>query len=358
MSVEAGFDLRRGGFALSVDLELPSRGVTGIVGPSGCGKTTLLRAMSGLDHHPGGVMRVDGEPWQEAGLFVAPHKRSLGFVFQEPSLFEHLDVWGNLRFGYRRVPAARRRMDLDAVIAMLNLDTLLSRRPEGLSGGERQRVAIGRALAASPRILFMDEPLAALDADSRDDILPYLQSLADETGVALIYVSHSRRELARLADHLVWIGATGVQAQGPAARVFTQLDLPHIWESDAGSVISARVETVDADGRSMTLRTGAGRLRLSGRLTAVGAGVRVWVNAREVSLWRERPRGGGGLSYLPVTVEAVSSPRQGHRALRLTCGAEPVLAVIDAASDAVRDPRPGERYQLGFRPVIWPGSVA
>ncbi|WP_323156302.1 molybdenum ABC transporter ATP-binding protein, partial [Pseudomonas oryzihabitans] len=205
MSLTARFELSHPGFALDVDLALPGSGVTALFGPSGSGKTSCLRCVAGLEHGARGRLVVAGETWQdsERGLFLPPHRRALGYVFQDANLFEHLDVRRNLLFGWKRVAPGERRLALEQVVELLGIAGLLTRMPARLSGGERQRVGIARALLTSPRLLLMDEPLAALDAERKAEILPYLERLTRELALPILYVSHAPDEVARLADHLV-----------------------------------------------------------------------------------------------------------------------------------------------------------
>ncbi len=192
-------------FSFEADLSLPLDGITGIFGDSGSGKTTLLRAIAGFEPGIRGRVEVNGEVWQSDSFFLPPHLRSVGFVFQEPSLFSHLDVCGNLAFGWNRTPVSLRRGDWNEVVGMLSLEPLLSRRTEKLSGGERQRVALARALLASPRLLLMDEPLASLDLRARNEILPYLRRVHEKFGMPIFHVTHAREELLALADRMVQV---------------------------------------------------------------------------------------------------------------------------------------------------------
>lgn len=200
--IQARFRLDWPGFRLDVDLTLPGRGVTALFGHSGSGKTTLLRCIAGLERSPQGFLSFKGEVWQDAATWLPTYRRPLGYVFQEASLFPHLTVMGNLRYGLRRVTAGQ-RAHLEQAIELLGIAPLLKRRPDRLSGGERQRVGIARALAVNPRVLLMDEPLAALDHQRKQEILPYLERLHDTLAIPVLYVSHSPDEVARLADHLV-----------------------------------------------------------------------------------------------------------------------------------------------------------
>ena len=201
-TIDARFQLDWPGFRLDVDVQLPAKGVTALFGHSGSGKTTLLRCIAGLERPPLGRLSFKGALWQDQEVWVPTHRRPLGYVFQEASLFPHLSVMNNLRYGQKRSQAAQ-RIALDHAIELLGIGSLLERKPDLLSGGERQRVGIARALAVSPEILLMDEPLAALDLKRKQEILPYLERLHDELEIPVLYVSHSPDEVARLADNLV-----------------------------------------------------------------------------------------------------------------------------------------------------------
>ena len=189
-------------FVLDVDVRLGRR-ITAISGVSGAGKTTLLNVVAGLARPQAGRIALGDVVFfdKSAGVFLPAHKRRIGYVFQEGRLFPHLDVRKNLVYGQ---PAGQRAMrDFDDVVSLLGLGSLLARAPDRLSGGERQRVAIGRALLSQPALLLMDEPLAAVDAARRTDILPYLEKLREATGLPILYVSHQEAEIERLADEIV-----------------------------------------------------------------------------------------------------------------------------------------------------------
>ncbi|HBA08720.1 MAG TPA: molybdenum ABC transporter ATP-binding protein, partial [Methylotenera mobilis] len=188
--IEARFKLDWPTFNLNVDLHLPARGVIALFGDSGSGKTTLLRCIAGLEKAPEGRLIVNGEIWQDERHWLPTHKRGLGYVFQEASLFTHLTVMGNLLYGKRRIPDDQ-KVSLDQAIELLGISHLLDRKPDRLSGGERSRVSIARALAANPSILLMDEPLAALDLKRKQEIIPYLERLHEALKIPVIYVSHS-----------------------------------------------------------------------------------------------------------------------------------------------------------------------
>jgi molybdate transport system ATP-binding protein len=282
-NIRACFRLEWPGFCLDVDLNLPLRGVTALFGASGSGKTTLLRCIAGLERAPHGQLTVAGEIWQDARHWVPTYKRPLGYVFQEASLFSHLTVRGNLDYGMRRISGSA-RVSVEHAIKLLGISQLLDRKPDRLSGGERQRVAIARALAVNPRLLLMDEPLAALDLKRKQEILPYLERLHNELKIPVLYVSHSPDEVARLADHLVVMEAGRVITDGPIAETLARLDLPIHLGEDIGTIIETTVSLVDKEWHLMRVDFPGGNLWARDGGLPVGQRVRVRVLARDVSL--------------------------------------------------------------------------
>ena len=332
MSIRARFRVDRGAFVLDVDLDLPARGVTSLFGPSGCGKTTLLRAIAGLDRHPDGLLRFGADSWQDGRTFVPPHRRPIGYVFQEASLFEHLDVRGNIGFGARRLSAAEHRVSLEHAIELLDVGRLLDRRPASLSGGERQRVAIARALAVSPRLLLMDEPLAAVDVTRKQEILPYLDALHRELDIPVNHVSHLPDEVAQFADRVVLMREGRVLALGEPQEIFTRLDLPLAHGTRAAAVIDAVVSGVDADYGLTRARFDGGELLLAHRGLEPGAPVRLRIEARDVSLTLERQSGTSILNILEARVEAIRAEGDARVVVRLLVGGPPLLAGITRRS--------------------------
>lgn len=282
--IHARFKLARGDFTFDVDTQLPSRGVTGVFGPSGSGKTTLLRCFAGLER-AAGLLHVNGEVWQDDKQHAPTHKRPLGYVFQEANLFPHLSVRANLEFGLKRIEHPERKVNLDQVVEWLGLSSIVERSdPTKLSGGERQRVAIGRALLTSPRILLMDEPLAALDAASKQDILPYLERLHHELDIPVIYVSHALEEVARLADHLLLLEQGRVIASGALNETLTRLDLPIAHLDDAGAIIEGKVVQHDDHYYLTRLDFSGDSLWVGQVKQPLGNSVRVRILARDVSI--------------------------------------------------------------------------
>ena len=343
MSIDARFHIGRGDFMLAAEFSMPAEGITAVFGPSGCGKTTLLRAIAGLEHHPEGYLKVGEMIWQENGHFIPPHRRPLGYVFQEASLFEHLNVWRNLQYGVKRVPEAERHVSLDRVIELLGIGPLLQRKPETLSGGERQRVAIARALAVSPRLLLMDEPLAALDESRKQEILPYIESLHHELDIPVIYVSHSADEVARLADHLVLLEAGRVTAAGPIGEMLTRLDLSLAHGSDAEALIEATVSAHDDEYDLTYVEFSGGRFTVPRKDLSLGSAVRLRVAAKDVSLTLEHQINTSILNIFPATVDALTDERAAQVTVRLLVGGVPMLARVTRKSATLLDLQPGRK---------------
>jgi molybdate transport system ATP-binding protein len=333
MSIELNFELDHPGFALRVALNLPGRGVTALFGPSGCGKTSILRCMAGLERATRGRLVVNGEVWQDERQFLATHQRALGYVFQEANLFAHLSVRANLDYGRARIPREQRAGDVDHLVGLLGIAHLLARKPASLSGGERQRVAIARALLTRPRLLLMDEPLAALDQARRNDFLPYLERLRDELDIPVVYVSHAADEVARLADHIVVLEAGSVVAAGPLREVLTRVELPVRLGEDAGAVLEGRVLEIDTVWHLARVEFAGGSLWVRDGGYAVGRAVRVRVLARDVSIALEPVSGTSIQNCLPATVVAMAN--ESHPALallRLDLGGVPLVARITRRS--------------------------
>ena len=361
--IEARFRLQQGSFALQVDLQLPGRGVSALLGPSGSGKTSLLRAIAGLERHRG-FLAVNGETWQddEQGVFLPTHRRALGYVFQEASLLPHLTVQGNLDFGWRRSAAAGGKVDRAQILTLLGIDGLLDRQPDKLSGGERQRVAIARALITRPRLLLMDEPLASLDAARKQEVLPYLERIHDALDIPMIYVSHAQDEVARLADHVVLLGAGAdagkVVASGPIAEIAARLDLPLALEEGAGAVVEGAVLSYDAHYRLARVQLAGGEVQVVHGPLAVGSHLRLRILARDVSLSLAPQEDISMLNQLPVRVLAdMPGTSAAHVMLRLDAGGTPLLARITRQSFDRLQIAPGKQVWAQFKAVaVFSGS--
>jgi molybdate transport system ATP-binding protein len=315
--------VQKGAFQLDVDIEIPDIGVTGLFGASGSGKTTLLRCIAGLD---GG-----------GGLPV--HKRNVGYVFQQPTLFAHLDVRGNVEYGERR--ARTRRVDGRAVLTMLGIEGLLDRRVDNLSGGEAQRVAIAAALMRSPDLVLMDEPLASLDRRRKDELLPYFDRLHDELSVPAIYVSHDIEEISRLCDYLVVLDEGKVVAHGNLFDVLSRVDIPQLAGRNAGVVLWAT--PVDHEDGLTRFDFSDGDIWVPGEFDTGGKPLRLRIAASDVSIARERAAQTTILNVLRATVEEIHTIDMARALVRLGVGNQDLLAQVTNRSVARLGLRPGDR---------------
>ena len=332
--IKLGFDVARTGFAMHVALELPGRGVTALFGHSGSGKTTMLRFVAGLERHPDGYLEVNGDVWQDdaRGLYLPTHKRALGYVFQEASLFSHLSLRGNLDFVLKRTAKPGAAL-FDHVLALLGIEHLLDRATADLSGGERQRVAIARALLTQPKILLMDEPLAALDARRKEDVLPYLERIHAELAIPMLYVSHAAEEVARLADHVVLLDNGNVLASGPAADTLARLDLSNGLADDAGVLVEGVVTGFDDAYQLLQLEAAGGAWFVAHAALAPGTRLRLRVLARDVSLALARPGDSSVLNLVQATVVATwPANTPAHVIVKLDAGGTALLARITRRS--------------------------
>ncbi|CAM2944746.1 MULTISPECIES: molybdenum ABC transporter ATP-binding protein [Methylobacterium] len=336
MSITVDVQLRRGAFALDAAFAA-GPGLTALFGRSGSGKTTLIDLIAGLARPDRGRIVAGGATLVDtaAGVFLPPHRRRVGVVFQDARLFPHLSVRSNL--GYGRI-FARRPADpagFAAVTEMLGIGHLLDRRPVGLSGGERQRVAIGRALLAKPRLLLMDEPLAALDEARKAEILPYIERLRDEAGVPVVYVSHAVAEVARLATTVIVLEAGRVAAAGPAEAILRRSDLVPVHEAEAGALLDMVVAGADPETGLTRLTGTAGQLLVPGlAMRPPGTRLRVRIPARDVLVATERPRGLSARNILSGQVATVT-PSGADVAVEIDCNGALVAARVTAA--AVRE---------------------
>jgi molybdate transport system ATP-binding protein len=329
--LQVRLSLPRADFTLNVDLRLPGSGISVLFGPSGSGKTSVLRCVAGLEKARDARIVMGEEVWQDdaAGVFLPTHRRALGYVFQEASLFGHVDVQGNLDYGRKRSRSPAAGRTLQDVVDLLGIGHLLGRRVAQLSGGERQRVAIARALATMPRLLLLDEPLAALDAARRREILPWLEKLRAELKLPMLYVTHAVDELARLADHVVVLEQGRVKAAGPVDEVLSAIDAPAVAGDEAGALVHGVVAErsdqwhlarVDFDHGSFWLRDSG---------IAVGRQVRLRVLARDVSLATREPLGTSIQNHFACTVVSIAADAHPSQVLvRVCCGQTALVARI------------------------------
>ncbi|MEP2639859.1 molybdenum ABC transporter ATP-binding protein [Roseobacter sp.] len=348
------------GFDLDVAFDAPA-GVTVLFGRSGAGKSTLINAVAGLLRPDAGRISSDDTVLldTQTGTNLPPHARRVGYIFQDARLFPHMTVRQNLAYGRWFAPKSAHPADMGKIVEMLGIGPLLGRRPDGLSGGEKQRVAIGRALLSRPQIILADEPLAALDAQRKADILPYFERLRDDLAVPMLYVSHATAEVARIATTVVALEAGRVVRQGAARDVLSDPAVTPLGARAAGALLEARVHAHHDDGLSTLISQGV-PLVLPRVTQTPGSPLRVWIEAQDVMLATQRPHAISALNVLKVTVKDLrfgAGPgvlvqlafgdavllaritRRSAQALGLAAGA-PVYAILKAVSvapDAIGD---------------------
>ncbi len=331
-------------------------GLTALFGRSGSGKTSLVNAIAGLIRPRRGRIVVDREILTDTarGVFVPRHRRRIGYVFQEGRLFPHLTVRQNLLYGRWFAPRSETPGEVDQVVGLLGIGHLLGRRPGLLSGGEKQRVAIGRALLSRPRLLVMDEPLAALDEGRKAEILPYIERLRDETRIPIVYVSHSVAEVTRLATSLVVLSDGKVVAAGPTAAIMARIDLfPLTGRAEAGAILDTRVAGHDAEYGLTILRAAAGELRVPRLDLPVGAALRVRIRARDVMIAARVPEGLSALNVLPGTVAEIARSDGPIVEMRLDCAGEALIARLTRRSVATPALEPGRAVYAVIKTIAF-----
>jgi len=330
--IEARIKAKNGDFVIDADLKIPMSTVTALIGPSGSGKTSILRAIAGLERHQQTRVTVDGGVWQDETSFLPVHKRQIGFIFQEPSLFPHLTVRRNIAFGIKRMVRKELSAKVRSAAKTMGAVELLDREPQTLSGGESQRVAIARALATYPKILLMDEPVSSLDADSKNEVLTYIEKAFVDEGRTLIYVTHSADEVARLADNVVLLEKGRVLAAGPIQEILTRLDLPLASGPDAETVIKATVSGHDDEFDLTRLDYPGGTFTVPRVPAEEGETVRLRVHARDVSLTLEEQHGTSILNIFPAEVRDMAPAGESQVTIGLDCGGVPLLARVTRKS--------------------------
>jgi len=340
---------RRDGFALDAQFEVPTPGVVALFGRSGCGKTTAVNIISGLLAADSAYIELDGHVLTDttAGIAIPPEQRRIGYVFQDGRLFPHMSVLRNLEYGLERTRASqlthgtlsargssaglasRLAITVDQIVSLLGLEQLLRRQPYQLSGGERQRVSLGRALLSQPALLLLDEPLAALDAARREEVLPYLERLRDNLSIPMVYVSHQFEEVLQLATHVVLMDAGHVVAQGPLSQVSLVPQLRAIVGPDSvGAVVDGVVTSVDTSCGMAVISVGSGLLNVSVPRVSVGDRVRVQLLARDIILATEEPRGLSVRNQLRGVITSVVDDEDDARLVTVDVGGANVLSRV------------------------------
>ena len=342
--LEVDVSHRLGPLQLEADFSCPAAGVTAIFGRSGAGKSALVKMLAGLLRPQRGRIVLRGRTLFDSGrgIDLPPEQRRLGYLFQEGRLFPHLSVRQNLLYGFRRAPAAERRIGLDQVVGLLGIEDLLGRRPGALSGGEKQRVALGRALLANPRLLLMDDPLAALDPPRKEEILRVVEQLKTELDLPVIYVSHAMQEIVRLADTLILISDGRIEAVGPLEELTSRLDLrPLTGRYEAGAVLTTTVAGQDKMFGLTELRFAGGRLRVPYLNLPLGLTLRVRIRARDVSIALTPPENISIINMIPCIIKEIGEEKSPQVDLKLDAGGAPIWARITARSRAALGLEPG-----------------
>jgi molybdate transport system ATP-binding protein len=319
---------RLGSFRLEAALEAEG-GLIALFGRSGSGKSTLVNIIAGLIRPDRGCVRIGDDVLVDTarGLHVPTHRRRIGYVFQEGRLFPHMTVRQNLLYGRWFAPRTSGSADLDRVVELLGIGSLLERRPRRLSGGEKQRVAIGRALLANPRLLLMDEPLASLDEVRKAEIVPYIERLRDQSLIPIVYVSHSVAEVVRLASTLVLMSEGKVAAVGPTTEILHRLDLvPLTGEAEFGAIVEAVVERHDHDFGLTELRSRSGLWRLPHLDAAVGTRLKLRIRARDVMLAKTQPDNLSALNIVHGVVTSIGSRQGPIIEIKLDCNGDTLIA--------------------------------
>jgi len=325
---------KRGAFALDVRFELPTPGVAALFGRSGSGKSMVVNAIAGLLEPDVGRIVHDESVLLDTQqkINVPPECRRMGYVFQDARLFPHLSVAGNLRYAERRAGGTP-YVSLATVTGLLDLGPLMGRRTHQLSGGERQRVAIGRALLTQPRLLLLDEPLAALDGARREEVLPYLESLRDHLAIPMVYVTHDFDEVLRLATYIVLMESGAAIAQGEVAKM--SLD-PHlrslIGPDQVGAIIDGVVLGFDSASGLTKVRVGHGELHVQARNLAVGTPLRVQLLARDIIVSTQIPERLSVRNCLAGLVTSIQDDDLGGDLVTIDIGGAVIVARITKAA--------------------------
>ena len=334
--LEVAVQKHLGSFSVAAEAVLPAAGVLALFGRSGAGKTTLVNMLAGLLRPDAGRIAIAGRALFDsaAGIDLPPERRRIGYVFQEGRLFPHLSVRTNLLYGHRRIPAEERTVKLPEIVELLGIGHLLARRSANLSGGEKQRVAIGRALLSNPRLLLLDEPLAALDAARKAEILPFIERLRDEIGLPIVYVSHDPAEVLRLADNILLLDQGRVAAEGPVSEVFSRPELQQlVGAEEAGAVLAATVASHDEAYGLSRLTFGEDGTLIVPRIGAVvGSTIRLRIRARDVSLARRKPVEISVLNNLPARIVALHPANGPYRDVEMLSAGVPLWASVTARS--------------------------
>ncbi|RAU35487.1 molybdenum ABC transporter ATP-binding protein ModC [Enterobacter sp. RIT418] len=339
--LELNFTQTLGNHCLTISETLPASGITAIFGVSGAGKTSLINAISGLTRPQSGSIILNNRVLNdvEKKIYLSPDKRRIGYVFQDARLFPHYSVRGNLRYGMAKSMAGQ----FDKLVALLGIDPLLDRLPSSLSGGEKQRVAIGRALLTAPELLLLDEPLASLDIPRKRELLPYLQRLAREIHIPMLYVSHSLDEILHLADKVLVLEEGSVKAFGNLEEVWGS-SVMHPWlpKDQQSSILKVSVLEHHPHYAMTALALGDQHLWVNKVDKPLQSALRIRIQASDVSLVLQPPVQTSIRNVLRARV-AECYDNDGQVDVQLEVGVKTLWARIS----------PWARDELGIKPGQW-----
>jgi molybdate transport system ATP-binding protein len=321
-------------FHIDLSFGAENGSITGLFGRSGSGKTSIINMISGLTKPDRGYVRIGDQVILDTkkNIFVPPEQRHLGYVFQDNRLFPHLTVRGNLVYGLNNTINSSQEITFERVINVLEISKLLERKPANLSGGEKQRVAIGRAVLTQPSLLLMDEPLASIDVQLRNEILQFIEELRNELGLTIIYVSHAIDEVIRLADQMVLISNGTKKAEGKVEDIMSRLDLaPLTGRFDAGAVLSTKVHSYDKKYGLTELSFNGGVLRITGTNLPIGQTVKAHIKARDVSLTLKHPNETSILNIFEGSIIEVGNNQGPQVDIKIDIGS-PLIARITRKS--------------------------
>ncbi len=351
--------LQRADFQVEADFVIPKKGVLGIFGHSGSGKTTLLRCLAGLEQAVQGRIEINGETWLDETRALSVQQRNVGYVFQEGRLFPHLSVAKNLAYGARRCLACKdedESMEREHLLELLNIAHLLERYPFQLSGGEKQRVAIARALLKKPRMLLLDEPLASLDEQRKQEILPYLEKLHEELNIPMLYVSHNLTEMLRLCDYMLVMDQGRQVFNGRMHDALVSAESPLARVESAVAVLEGSVSKQEKNFELSTVHTTNGnRFQVPG-LMAIGKRVRLIMFASDVSVTRQRATDTSILNIIEGRVSAVLDKKHGRVLLQIDCSGDVLLSLISEKSFQTLQLSPGTAVFIQLKAVVTRGN--
>ena len=333
MSMQFNYKKSYPNFELDCDFEMPGSGITILFGPSGCGKSTLLNCIAGLEKSDIAYGKVNNVVFdnKEKNIHLAAHKRKVGYVFQDSRLFPHMNVINNLLYGLKRVKQSNHNLDKEEIIKKFSLRELLNLYPHQLSGGQKQRVALARAILSQPHLLILDEPLSALDYASKQDLLPYLQSIYKEFSIPVIYVSHDLKEVLQLGDNIVLMEKGKIVEQGDLANLCVKQPLLTRQEG-ASFIVQGEVVKLDQEEKISTVNCEGFELHLSGNILTEKQQVRILVHAKDVSLTLDKAENSSILNILPVTVNKIHQEKNGKHLIESLLGKTKILSVISIRS--------------------------